>query len=98
MAISFDNSAFYSSELASYSNYSQERCLTLDDPSSQVVCESMRLNVTDPPSVYAFNNYTSTWSGVVCLLFNTTLTNRVYLPGTSFNSSSSSLDLNLWGY
>ncbi|WPT10890.1 Sodium/hydrogen exchanger 7 [Picochlorum sp. SENEW3] len=82
MANSFDSSAFYSSDLAAYSNYTEEQCLTLDDASSQVVCESMRLNVTDPPSIYAFNNYTSTWGGVVCLLFNTTLTNRVYLPDT----------------
>lgn len=94
MANSFDSSAFYSSDLVAYSYYTEEQCLTLDDASSQVVCESMRLNVTDPPSIYAFNNYTSTWGGVVCLLFNTTLTNRVYLPGNG-QICSSSLNLKL---
>lgn len=61
-----------------------EQCFALEDPFDQVLCESQRLNITDPPSVYGFNNFTEVYTDFACLLLNATLQDRAKLPDTAY--------------
>jgi len=63
-----------------FSNYTGEQCLALE-PTEEVLCTIQQLNVTDPPSIYGFENFTSVWEPVACLLYNVTLQDRVDLQG-----------------
>ena len=63
-----------------FSNYTEEQCLALE-PREQVLCVVQQLNVTDPPSIYGFENFTSAWEPVACLLYNVTLQDRVDIQG-----------------
>jgi NhaP-type Na+/H+ or K+/H+ antiporter len=47
----------------------------------QVYCLADLLNVTDMPSVYAFNNFTATYQPLGCMLANATLEDRFRFPG-----------------
>lgn len=64
------------------STYTQEQCLALE-AREEVLCTIQQLNVTDPPSIYGFENFTSVWEPVACLLYNVTLQDRVDLRGES---------------
>ena len=63
------------------------QCFELDDSFDQVLCESQRLNVTQPPSIYDFNNYSSIYADLACVLLNVTLGNRQKLPQASYYCS-----------
>jgi len=65
----------------SYANYTSEQCLALSVPADEVLCSSQMLNVTNPPSIYGFVNYTQLWEPVSCLLWNVTLGDRVNVQG-----------------
>lgn len=65
----------------SYTNYlNQQQCLTLP-PAEEVACVSQHLNITEPPSVYTYTDYTSLWDPVTCLLWNVTLHERIDAAG-----------------
>lgn len=76
---SFGTSGLY--DLGYYSNYTTQQCLALENPDSEVLCISQRLNITDPPSIYGFYNFTSVWQPTFCYLYNVTLHFRVNDPG-----------------
>ena len=67
------------------SGYTLSQCFELEDQYNQVLCESQRLNVTDPPSIYGFQNFSNVWSGVGCLLLNVTLRDRQGFEQTMHN-------------
>ena len=54
-------------------------CADNGKPTEIASCEIQSLNVTDPPSIYGFQNYPASWSNVICNLLNVTLQNRVNL-------------------
>ena len=62
-------------DLVSYANYTQPQCFELA-PSQQVDCVSQMLNITAPPSIYDYFDYSNLWEPVSCLLMNVTLQNR----------------------
>ena len=44
--------------LYSYANYSALQCFSLP-PQEQVPCSAQQLNISDPPSIYSFDEYSS---------------------------------------
>ncbi|KAI3423997.1 hypothetical protein D9Q98_009830 [Chlorella vulgaris] len=64
----------------SYAGYTADQCLALTPPNAQVACSAQLLNVTDPPSIYSWDEYAFLWEGVTCMLSNVTYTNRVDIP------------------
>ena len=67
--------------IPSYANTTQAQCFALQQP-EQIDCLSQMLNVTDPPSIYNYWEYSSLWEPVTCLLSNVTLGNRADDSGT----------------
>lgn len=61
-----------------------DQCFELEDSFDQALCESQRLNITDPPSIYDFENYTSVYTNLFCILLNATLGDRQKLPETAY--------------
>lgn len=59
----------------SYANYTQAQCFGLEQ-AQQIDCLEQMLNVTNPPSIYNYFEYSNLWEPVACLLSNVTLQNR----------------------
>lgn len=61
---------------AQYDGFTSQQCLTLP-PDQQVDCSGQHLNITDPPSIYTYTQYSALWQPAWCMLWNVTLTGRV---------------------
>jgi hypothetical protein len=70
-------SSGYSVTINDYNNFTTGQCFALPQTDEQVMCNSQHLNIYDPPSIYNYSQYTPLWESVSCLLWNTTLSNRV---------------------
>lgn len=66
---------------------SLSQCFELEEPFDQVLCESQRLNITDPPSIYDFANFTSIYTNIACALLNVTLGDRKRIPDSAYYCS-----------
>lgn len=54
-------------------------------------CFQQALNVTDPPSIYDYDDYQSVWLNTVCLLWNVTYSHRVSVHGALIARSGPTL-------
>lgn len=61
---------------AQYDGFTSQQCLALP-PDQQVDCSGQHLNITDPPSIYTYTQYSALWQPAWCMLWNVTLTGRV---------------------
>jgi hypothetical protein len=66
---------------APFNEYVGQEALSLP-PQQQDFC----LNITDPPSIYSYSQYSALWQPAWCMLWNVTLSGRVDSQGNSILS------------
>jgi hypothetical protein len=61
---------------AQYDGFTSQQCLALP-PEQQVDCSGQHLNITNPPSIYTYTQYSALWQPAWCMLWNVTLSGRI---------------------
>ena len=71
---------------AQYDDFTSRQCLALP-PEQQVDCSGEHLNITAPPSIYSYSQYSALWQPAWCMLWNVTLAGRIDYQGNALLGS-----------
>ncbi|KAL4855761.1 Sodium/hydrogen exchanger 8 [Chlorella vulgaris] len=63
----------------SFAGNTSEECFGFSPAAMQVACSAQLLNITDPPSIYSWEEDSFLWEPVTCMLANVTYSNRIDL-------------------